>query len=147
MVEKMQFRNTSWYGTVRGSCFAILPGSERDLSGTIQVKGIYHDWSTVWPIIKKDISLYTGNKILPSYIPGFHAPWKQWIPEPVRMTHGMSGFCSRSRGLAKQTEAKFTNIINGILATPAQESGVNKALFKETWWLINTDRTLVVGTQ
>ena len=65
----------------------------------------------------------------------------------MKYIYGMSGFCSRSLGLVKQTEAKFRNMINGMLATPAQESEVNKALLKETWWLINPDRTLVVGTQ
>ena len=37
----------------------------------------------------------------------------------------------------------------GILATPPklppQEQGVNKALLKETWWLMTPYQTLVVG--
>ena len=92
--------------------------SERDLSWLI------HRLTLDKYIYIHDIYIYKGND--PCYIPGFHPRWKQWIPEPVRMTHGMSGFCSRSLGLVKQTEATFTNMINGILATPPR----NQALIR-----------------
>ena len=49
------------------------------------------------------------------------------------------GFARDPFGLVKQTEATFTNMIKRNPSYPAQESGVNKALLNETWWLGNPD--------